>query len=324
MNASPADTPVAIGIDFGGTSVKIGVVCGAALLSAIEKIPTRDFTGPDDLLDAIIEKIGCLKERFPEVKAVGIGVPGAVFFSTGITYNLTNVPGWENVPLRDIMESRTGLPTVVDNDANCMAYAEWKFGDARRFENVVAVTLGTGVGGGLILGGRLYRGSQFAAGEIGQMSIDFEGVDGPYGNFGALERYVGNQQISELAAARFREAGREATPQMCAPEALADAACEGDEVARQVWRRVAEYLGTALASVIYLLNPGAIIIGGGVSHAGEVLFEPLKERIRSMLSVEFFESLHILPAEFGNDAGIIGSAALAAERVEERPVRQGS
>lgn len=311
-----APPPLTIGVDFGGTSVKVGVVRGAEILGEIARIPTQRYDGPDDLLDAIVETIEGMKKEHSGIGAVGIGVPGAVDFERGMTYNLTNVPGWSNVPLRDLVSGKVGLPTVLENDANCAAYAEFKCGAARGFRNVVVVTLGTGVGGGLILNGDLFRGSQYAAGEIGQMSIDYDGVDGPYGNWGALERYVGNQQITQIGVTRFTEAGREITEDNCSPQALAEAAYSGDEIAHQVWHVVADYLGTALTSIVYLLNPDAIVIGGGVAHAGDILFDPLKARIRSMLSEEFFQALHIVPATFGNTAGIIGSAALADDLVE--------
>lgn len=303
--------PVSIGVDFGGTTVKLAAVRGADLLGPIERIPTREFASPETLIEAIGIRVEQLKKNHPGIVAIGIGVPGAVDFDRGVTYNLTNVPGWSNVPLRDKIAARTGLPTVLENDANCAAYAEFRCGTARGLRNIVVVTLGTGVGGGLILNGDLYRGSQFAAGEIGQISVDYRGVDGPYGNFGALERYIGNQQITELAARRFREAGGERPESDCSPESLAQAAATGDEIATGVWKEVATLLGTALASVVYLLNPDAIVIGGGVAHAGDVLFAPLRERMRSILSFEFYESLKILPAELGNTAGIVGGAALA-------------
>ena len=315
-NPESLPSPTTIGIDFGGTSVKVGVVRGADVISEIERIPTQKYDGAEALTDAIVATVHSLKESHPAISAIGIGVPGAVDFEKGMTYNLTNVPGWSNMPLRDIMAEKSGLPTVLENDANCAAYAEFKRGAGQGFRNVVVVTLGTGVGGGLILNGELYRGSQYAAGEIGQMSVDFDGVEGPYGNWGALERYIGNQQITEIGVKRFLEAGREVTAENCSPESLAQAAYAGDEIAHQVWHLVAKYLATAMTSVVYLLNPDAIVIGGGVAHAGNVLFDPLKEHMSSMLSSEFFEALNIVHARFGNTAGIIGSAALAAELVE--------
>jgi len=306
--------PPVIGIDFGGTSVKLAVVEEGRLASEIHRIRTQDFDEPDRLIGRIAEEVGRMCSAHPGVAAVGIGVPGAVNFSTGMTYNLTNVKGWTAVPLRDIMASKTGLPTVIENDANCMAYAEWKFGAARGSRHAVCVTLGTGVGGGLILDGSLYRGAACAAGEIGQMSIDLHGVAGPYGNTGALERYIGNRQIVEMAEALYLK--KAATPpDPLSPESLAAAAAAGDEVALEAWNRVAECLGFCLMSVVYLLNPEVIVVGGGVSEAGDLLFIPLKETLRNSLTKECFEHLRIVPARFGNTAGILGSSAMASELI---------
>ncbi len=302
----------AIGIDFGGTSVKLAVVEGSELLTDVYRIPTQDFIGPDPLIAAITEVVKELKADFPDVVGIGIGVPGAVDYKTGVTYNLTNVRGWSDVPLRDKLAEKTGLPTVLDNDANCMAFAEWKFGAGQGFHNVVCVTLGTGVGGGLILNDSLYRGSTSAAGEIGQMSIDCEGVEGPYGNSGALERYIGNRQIGEMAARMYEEKGLP-VPADHSPEALATLAREGDPVAREAWGMVAFYLGSNLMSTIYLLNPDAIVIGGGVSYAGDLLFGPLKRRLEETLTKECFDHLTVVNARFGNTAGIIGCSAMAAD-----------
>ncbi len=305
-------TSQVIGIDFGGTSVKLAVVEGETLLTDIHRIPTQEFESPDHLIERISRVVAEIREQHPSVSAIGVGVPGAVNFSTGMTYNLTNVKGWSEVPLRDILAEESGLPTVIDNDANCMAYAEWKFGAARGCSHAVCVTLGTGVGGGLILNNQLFRGANYAAGEIGQMSIDLNGVPGPYGNTGALERYIGNRQITEMAAEIYRQRGEE-VPAVHTPEALAEMAGKGDPVALEVWTKVATCLGFSLMSVVYLLNPEAIVIGGGVSEAGALLFDPLKKTLKNSLTAECFDHLRIVPARFGNTAGMIGSSAMASE-----------
>lgn len=305
-------TSQVIGIDFGGTSVKLAVVEGETLLTEIHRIPTQDFESPDLLIERISDVVARIRLKHPSVSAIGVGVPGAVNFSTGMTYNLTNVKGWSEVPLRDILAEKSGLPTVIDNDANCMAYAEWKFGAARGCHHAVCVTLGTGVGGGLILNNQLFRGASYAAGEIGQMSIDLNGVPGPYGNTGALERYIGNRQITGMAADIYRERGAP-VPVDHTPEALAELGGKGDPVALEVWTKVATCLGFSLMSVVYLLNPEAIVIGGGVSEAGALLFDPLKKTLKNSLTAECFDHLRIVPARFGNTAGMIGSSAMASE-----------
>ncbi|HEY2712539.1 MAG TPA: ROK family protein [Chthoniobacterales bacterium] len=304
----------AIGIDFGGTSVKPGVVAESRVVSRIEPLHTQNFQGHDALLAAIRVAVEELRRQHPEVAAIGAGLPGMVDSIKGRVWQLSNVAGWEDVPLQALLEEWTGLPAAIENDAKAMAYAEWKYGAAHDGVNVVCVTLGTGVGGGLILEGKLYRGSWLGAGEIGQMTIDPQGVPGRYGNLGALEKYVGNRQIAECAQALYREAGLTKTPDECSPLALETAAKAGDTIAHKVWSEVGFAIGITLCDVIWLLNPDRIVIGGGVAHAGEYLFGPIREVIEARTMKIFHEGLTIVPAKLGNDAGMIGSGALALEK----------
>jgi len=306
-------TVTAIGIDFGGTSVKLGVCRGAELLHTDEPIITAAHPGPNALIGEMAARVAKLRETFPDIAAIGVGVPGLVDFDHGFVHILTNVPGWKHIPLKALLSEKTGLPCVVENDANAMAYAEWRYGAGKGLRNVVALTLGTGVGGGLVLDGKMFRGSSFSAGEIGQMSVDMDGVPGAYGNLGALEKYMGNVQIAEHAVKRYAEAGIDKNVEDCTPKAIAIAASSGDDIARQIWAEIADWLGTALSSIAWLINPDAFVIGGGVAQAGALLFDPLKAKVNSMVSTVVSEKLQIIPAHFSNDAGIIGNAALAAD-----------
>jgi glucokinase len=303
----------AIGIDFGGTSVKAGVVAGDRVVSSAPAIATQDFQGADALIDAIADAVAMLRARHPDVAAVGVGMPGFVDIERGVVHNLTNVAGWQDIPLRKKLERRCSLPVAVDNDANCMAYAEWKRGAARGCRDVICITLGTGVGGGVIANGQMIRGAQFGAGEVGQMSIDYQGRTGHYGNRGALEDYVGNQEIATRAAAAYAAAGQSRSPEECTPAALAEAAAQGDPVALAIWEETGRMLASAVMSACWLLNPEAVVVGGGVARAGEVLFGPLKAHLLAQLSGPFRDHLKILPAAFGNDAGMIGAAAMALD-----------
>jgi glucokinase len=178
---------------------------------------------------------------------------------------------------------------------------------------VICITLGTGVGGALILDGRLYRGAQLGAGEIGHLSIDYRGIAGPYGNDGAIEKYVGNSQISERAVALYRAAGRSMEETECTPADLSRAALAGDPIARSLWDALGVEIGAALASVVWVLNPDTIVIGGGVAKAGDLLLEPIRRTIRERTIDVFHQQLRVVPAMLGNDAGIIGNAELALE-----------
>lgn len=306
---------LAIGIDMGGTSVKIGVCRGSELLFHADPILTQDFNGPDDLLAAMTKSVVALKSVAPGIKAVGVGVPGFTDVNTGMVFHLTNVPGWNDVNLNQILSESTGLPTFAENDANCMAYAEFKHGAGIGSTNMVGVTLGTGVGGGLVLNGQLFRGSACGAGEIGQMSIDYAGKPGAYGNTGAIEEYVGNREMTARAQLLYHQAGKPMDARDCTPAKLSEAAATGDPVALQVWDEFTTQLACSLANCCWLINPDTIVVGGGIAKAGDLLFHPLRRKLDAQLHRTFKDNLRLIPAMFGNEAGIIGSAAVALERV---------
>jgi len=311
MNQSSLTT--SLGIDFGGTSVKFGVVRGNEVIAQAPAIATEDFNEAAPLIDAIVYVIEDLRIHHPEICAVGVGVPGFVDFETGTIHNLTNVKGWTNIALREILQERTKLPVAVENDANCMAYAEWKVGAGMGKDHLVCITLGTGVGGGIITHGHMLRGAHSVAGELGQTSIDYRGREGAYGNLGSLEDYIGNNEIAADARQTYADHDIEKSITDCTPVALSQAAAGGDQIAVEIWQGIAQKLACTIVNACWFLNPAAIIIGGGVAKAGKLLFDPLKESIEKQLSAAFLNGLEIIPAQFSNDAGIIGAATLARE-----------
>jgi glucokinase len=309
------DSPLTIGIDFGGTTVKIAVVFQSHIIDQAPPIATQEYAGHEELIDAMVQVVEDLRTHHPNVAAIGVGMPGFVNFEKGLVYNLTNVRDWEAVPLKTILQDKTGLPVVVDNDANCMAFAEWKCGTGRGFQHVVFITLGTGVGGAIIANGQMVRGARHGAGEVGQTSIDYQGRAGHYGNRGALEKYIGNSEITALAHEAYAAAGNPKSLEDCTPAALAAAAHHGDPVALAQWESIGRMLATSVMNCCWLLNPEAIVIGGGVARAGELLFKPFKEHLFAQLSAPFKDHLMLLPAAFGHEAGTIGAAALARELI---------
>lgn len=308
-----SDVPLAIGIDFGGTSVKTGVLYRGNLIEEAPRIDTQEFEEARPLIERIHETVKNLRSSHPRIEAIGVGMPGFVDFPTGMVHNLTNVKGWQRIYLKRELNELANLPVTVENDANCMAYAEWKRGSGRGMSHLVALTLGTGVGGGIVIDNRMVRGANFVAGELGQTSIDYQGPDGAYGNRGSLEDYVGNQQITDMALKAYADAGKTMVRSDCEPAHLTALALKGDEIALSIWDRVAKKLSTALMNCCWLLNPEAIIIGGGVAKAGSLLFDPLEKHLRAQLSPAFKENLRLLPARFGNEAGMVGAATLALE-----------
>jgi glucokinase len=309
-----SDLPLAIGIDFGGTTVKAGVLSGSVIIEDATPIDTQEYTEAEPLIQEIAKVVADLRSRHSTIAAIGVGMPGFVDFPTGLVHNLTNVQGWQRIPLKSRLEELTKLPVTVENDANCMAYAEWKRGSGRGLQHLVALTLGTGVGGGLIVNNQMVRGADYVAGELGQTSIDYQGLHGSYGNHGAIEEYIGNREIAASAVEAYAAAGETKSKEDCTPAMLSRAASLGNETALKIWDEIASKLSTAVMNCCWLLNPQAIIIGGGVAKAGATLFAPLDHHLRAQLSGPFKENLRILPARFGNEAGIIGAATLALEQ----------
>lgn len=309
-----------IGIDFGGTSIKFGVVIGKEIIATTKPIQTPNHPNPTNLIQTIADTINTLKSQHNNIVATGCGVPGFVHFPTGTIHNLTNVPGWTNIPLKQELQSRTNLPTTIENDANAMAIAEWKLGAAKGHTHAICLTLGTGVGGGIIVNNQIIRGAQFTAGELGQTSINFKGRPGNYNNPGALEAYIGNNNFATDTLADYTAAGITKKPADCTPEHIATAAQNNCPIALKAWDGFAEKLASSLASTCWLLNPEIIVIGGGISKAGNTLFTPLKKHLHAQLSSPFKDNLKIVPAEFSNNAGILGSATLATEGIEDYTV----
>ena len=304
----------AIAVDFGGTSIKIGVTRGAEIVAKAEPLPTAAYASPEEIIAAMCACIRGLMERHPGVHAVGLGMPGWVNFYKGVLYQLTNVAVWDHeVPVREIMQEELGLPVALDNDANAMAYAEWKLGAGRGLESLVCLTLGTGIGGGIVLHDRMLRGREVSAAELGQTSIHYAGRVGPFGNRGAIEEYLGNNELAADAAQLYAAAGAPRSVQECTPKLLETAARAGDPIAQRVYEEFAEKLACLIMNMMYALVPEAFIIGGGVARAGDLLFRPLEARLREQLFPVHAAALRLLPAHFGADAGLIGAGLMAVD-----------
>ncbi|MEI6870733.1 MAG: ROK family protein [Verrucomicrobiota bacterium] len=310
MTQPQCNSPYAVGIDFGGTSVKPALVQGDKIVRRGIPFDPQNRTAAETLLsmEAAVREL-CMD--LPSLVPVGIGLPGFVDSHTGIVYGLSNVVGWDEVPVSSILSDSLGVPVVLENDANAMAYGEWSFGAAANTRHAVCITLGTGVGGGLILNGELFRGAQMAAGELGHTSIDFNGPSGPYGNLGCLEMYVGNHAISSRGLAAYAAAGITPPTPLCTPRDLSDAARSGCPLASELWTSIGDELGAAFANIVWMLNPDVIVVGGGVAKAGELLFPHIERSLKSRTSSVINSQLRIVPAALGNDAGAIGCAALA-------------
>lgn len=315
MNSS-AEVRYAIGVDFGGTSVKIALVDERGGIQKEKRIVTEHVKDRDEWLSAVCEAINELKGPIV-INGVGVGVPGFVDHERGFIYDLANVPGWTGVPLADLLEKRLNVPVYIDNDVNAMAVGECTFGAGRTYQHAVFVTLGTGVGGALLINNQLYRGAHSMAGEIGHVSIDMNGRVSPQGK-GGLEQYVGNRRIVEKAVELLSKGRPSMIDELVkgdrtqiSPKTIKDAADKGDPLAIEILSYVADCIATAFADISYVIQPQAFIIGGGVATSADMLFDLIRKHLKERLSPHFYQRVEIKAAELGNNAGMIGCATLA-------------
>ncbi len=299
-----------LGIDVGGTSVKFGVVDTQGNILARSMMSTQPHAcNPQDLISALFAHIRTfLKDSrlaLSQFRGIGIGLPGSVDPFEGLVIFLPNIQGWNNVPLRKICEAEFGLPTVLENDVNMITLGEWKFGAGQGHNDLLCFTLGTGVGGGLILGGKLYRGPGFVAGEIGHMPLNESGPPCNCGGYGCFEAYVGNQQLLEKISRVF---GKD----LSIPDVhlLAE---KGDPTALNFFEETATHIGNGLVGVVNLLNPPLIIMGGGVSNNFPFLYPTIQKVITARAMKVQAQMVKIVHAALGYDAGILGAEVLLTD-----------
>ena len=304
----PIMSQFTIGIDIGGTNIKLGLVNNSGKVVYRNFSSTKSFVRNKSklirmLLDTITLTTYNQRILKSNISGIGIGVPGLVDVSHGIVRTLTNIPGWKNVPLKSIIQNKLGIRTVVDNDVNLITLGEWKYGAGRGYKNIVCLTWGTGVGGGLIIDNRLYRGQGYTAGEIGHISLDARGLKCNCGGRGCLERYVGNKYLLQKARKLFKKAD-------ISLEKLTRLAVRGNSRAIRFWQEPAVHFGNALSGVINILNPECIIIGGGIANAHKIVFPTIRKTIKKLAMKIPADMVKITKANLGNDAGIIGAHVL--------------
>ena len=290
----------AIGIDLGGTAIKLGRYDATGTCLGHLSAPTPQPSTPDVVLAAMAEAVATLDPDH-DVSAIGVGTPGPADVTGRVARVAINLDNWRNVPIADQLETRTERRVIIANDANCACLGEAWLGAGRRFQNLILLTLGTGVGGAIILNGELFVGPTGAAGELGLITLNPDGPACNSGNRGSLEQYCSVQAIR-------RETG-------LTPNELAAKAKAGDAEAIAFWRRYGCRLGAGLASIIYILTPEAIILGGGISAGADLFLPTVITEVKSRVLPSSREGLEILTAELGNQAGVVGAAQLALKRL---------
>jgi len=314
-----------VGVDLGGTNIVAGAMTadGSRHL-AMRSIPTNSFVGDEGVADRIVglvegvildsmEQTDCARRDFI---GIGVGAPGPLDRERGIVLVAPNL-GWKDFPLAQRIQKRLNLPTTLDNDANCATFGEWWQGAARGGRNVVGITIGTGIGGGLIINGALYHGSSDMAGEIGHTTIDLNGRHCKCGNYGCLEAYASAPAIATRAReVLVREEGDSAIPAMVegnfdniTARIVYDAAKLGDPIASEIVRDTARYLGAGVANLLNIFNPDIVVLAGGVAEAGDALFVPLRAEVRRRAFSPAVNAMKIVPGSLPGTAGVVGAVA---------------
>ena len=309
-----------IGIDLGGTNVKAGVVTPEGDVIARAENPTEVNMGQDHSVNRIVETareaVAKAQIASSDVKGVGIGSPGPLDIYGGMVVAPVNFPTWKNVPLPKILsDAFGGIPAALDNDANVVAYGENWLGAGRDTENFLCITLGTGVGGGVVCEGKLLHGFDGNAAEIGHICIDYDGPPCNCGSVGCLETYCSATGIVRRAKAALavENPSTSVTAEGITAEKIAKAALEGDEFCQRIYDETGFFLGMGIVSAVALYNSEIVAIGGGVARAGELIFAPTRRTFRRYGFPSMRDTLKIEPMRLGDNAAILGAAKLVMD-----------
>jgi glucokinase len=314
-----------VGVDLGGTNIVVGAMSLDGKRSfAMRSVPTSADLGAEGVADRIVGVIeGVILDTIAQTNAqrkdfigVGIGAPGPLDREKGLVIVAPNL-GWRNFPLRDRIAERLHLPATLDNDANCATVGEWWQGAAQGGTNIIGITIGTGIGGGLILDGKLFHGSSDVAGEIGHTTIDLNGRHCKCGNYGCLEAYASGPAIAVRAReVLVREETASLLPSMVGGRldeitaaTVYEAASQGDAVASEIVRDTARYLGVGVANLLNTVNADVVVIAGGVTAAGDALFVPLRAEVRRRAFRSAVDAMRIVAGSLPGTAGVVGAVA---------------
>jgi glucokinase len=319
---------LAIGVDIGATTIKAGVVeydvlANTANILSQRKVDALALEGPDSIKKQLFFVVNELLSEFKndEFVGIGIGTPGIVALDGGIVKNPPNFAGWKEVDLGKIVNEEFKLPVVIENDANVAALGEAQFGAGIGQKDFVFVIWGTGVGGGIILDGKIYRGPHGGAGEIGHTTIDYNGPLCNCGNRGCIESYVGQRYLSERTRLKIQQMSKNTPPSkiiklvnghldLIEPYIISAAATQGDSLAKDILSEAGSLLGVSIASIFNVLDLRLAIIGGGISAAGEYVFDEIRKSVQSRVLKSIKPDVRIIPAKLGNTAGMLGAASL--------------
>jgi glucokinase len=322
----PSETPV-IGIDLGGTKISTALVARDGHIIAHDYQETHATEGPQAVIGRILDGarrvMAQAEVRPPQVAAIGICTPGPVDIEAGEVVSPPNLPGWDHVPVRQSVEDELGAPTYLEKDTNAAALGEHRFGAGRGTEHMIYVTVSTGIGSGLILDGKLYHGVSGMAGEIGHTTIMPHGPLCACGNRGCVESFAAGTAIAREARERVAHGVptliatlAENDPGHITAKLVAEAASQGDAEAQDILAEAMNYLGIGVANLVNVFNPELIVIGGGLANIGERLLEPVRHAIRLHAFAAPAQAVRVVPAELGDDVGVLGAATVALTQIE--------
>ncbi len=314
-----------IGIDIGGTDIKGGSVDSKGSIINEKTISTEVEKGVDYVLARIsnlVKQLGNSVKQNPDIAGIGLGIPGQIDSEKGILLNSPNLPAFKNIDVPSKLKSYLDLPIVWDNDANLAALGEFTYGAGKKVSEMMMITLGTGIGSGLILRGEVYHGSKGFGGEFGHLIINPQGPKCSCGNLGCVEAYAGTNGIirtfKEITKAGMKSILKETGDEELTPKHISEAAKKGDKAAAETLKQAGFYLGVGLAGVINLLNLEMIVVGGGIAKAGDLILEPARKAVKEYSLKDPGNIVKIVPAKLGNKAGLIGAAYQARLEVENQ------
>jgi glucokinase len=319
-----------IGVDLGGTTISVGAVSAdGARQHGLRTVATLASEGADAVVGRIASQVLGVVDDLQrdlgverrEIHGVGIGSPGPLDRARGVVITTPNL-GWTEFPIRTRVAEATGLDASLDNDANCATLGEWWLGAARGGRHVIGITLGTGIGGGIIVDGRMFHGASDVAAEIGHMTVDLTGRRCGCGNEGCLEAYASGPAIAARARESLEASGAASAMRdavggdlhKLTAQVVYAAAGNGDHEAREIVRETAEYLGVGVANLLNIFNPDVVVLAGGVAQAGDLLFEPLRSVVRRRAFKPAVDACRIVPGVLGAAAGVVGAAATFREQ----------
>jgi glucokinase len=307
-----------IGVDLGGTNIRAALADETGKILRHAGRPTAAHEGRASVLARIVATIReAAGSDLSNVRGIGIGAPGPLDPWKGIVHEAPNLPGWFNVPLRDIVQTEFGIRTFVGNDANLAALAEHRFGAGRGANDLIYITISTGIGGGILIDGKLLLGADGFAGEVGHISVEPNGPQCNCGNVGCLEALAAGPAIARQAVERIQAGAASRITELVASDlsqvtaATVDrAAREGDPLAVEIFQRAGFYLGIGLVNLIHIFNPRLFVVGGGVSKAGDLIFKPAWAVVEERAMPSMKRDVHLKLAELGDDVGVLGGVAL--------------